>query len=121
MKLRTECVLFAVGLAATGTAARDLTRYSLFQHDTNSARVATIPVVRWLVDGPSKTLGHLRSRRCGLNVTVVDGDDDASLSIAAGMCPELLRWVPQVIVLWLAIETRPFDACQKFESAIGSK
>ncbi|MDQ2840513.1 MAG: class D sortase [Acidobacteriota bacterium] len=88
MKLRADCVLFIAGLAATGTAAWDLTRYSVFQHDTNSARVARIPVVRWLVDERAvETLGRLRSRKCGLNVTVVEGDDEASLSIAAGHVP----------------------------------
>ena len=89
-RVRLELVLFASGLLATGVAGFNLLRYSAFEsHPSLIAQTQAAAPLRMLLALPQsiQILGRIQVKRCGLDVMVVEGDDEASLSLAAGHMP----------------------------------
>ena len=87
-RIRPEVILLSSGLLATAVAGLNLLRYSAFESHPSPIANAQTPLRTLLAIPPAlQILGRVQAKRCGLDVMVVEGDDEASLSLAAGHMP----------------------------------
>lgn len=83
MRRTAEWAIFLIGVCLVSTAASNLTRYHAFQREsqtsTKTVSVRSMPARR--------ILGRLEIPRLGISGPVLEGDDEAALSLAAGHVP----------------------------------